>query len=91
MATSTADDLARAERLDAEDSERRVTELELFFDLVFVFALTQITAALAGDPSWEGVARGMAWWMVAPCLALCFLFGPAGFLLFLALRRLRGA
>ena len=27
--------------------ERRVTPLELFFDLVFVFALTQVTGFLA--------------------------------------------
>lgn len=28
----------------------------------------------------------MPFWLVVPCLGLCFLFGPAGFLLFLALR-----
>ncbi len=31
-----------------------VTPLELFFDLVFVFALTQVIAPLAGDPTWVG-------------------------------------
>ena len=49
------------------ENEPRVTPLELFFDLVFVFALTQVTAMLAADPSWEGLARGMLvlaalWW-----------------------------
>jgi low temperature requirement protein LtrA len=44
-----------------------VTPLELFFDLVFVFALTQVTTLLADDLSWLGVARGFAvlaavWW-----------------------------
>jgi low temperature requirement protein LtrA len=47
--------------------ERRVTALELFFDLVFVFALTQVTTLMANDPSWLVMLRGMAvltvlWW-----------------------------
>src|SRR6476620_6628598 len=45
----------------------RVTALELFFDLVFVLAVTQCTALMAHDPSWtslfEGVAvLGVLWW-----------------------------
>ncbi len=45
----------------------RVSPLELFFDLVFVLALTQCTQYMADDPSWEGVARAMLiltllWW-----------------------------
>lgn len=52
---------------DAMETEREVTPLELFFDLVFVFALTQVTALMAADPSWLGLLRGMAvltvlWW-----------------------------
>ena len=48
-------------------SEERVTPLELFFDLVFVLALTQCTALMANDPTWEGIARGiltlaLLWW-----------------------------
>jgi low temperature requirement protein LtrA len=48
-------------------AEHRVTPLELFFDLVFVFALTQVTSMLADDPTWGGVLRGMLvlavlWW-----------------------------
>jgi low temperature requirement protein LtrA len=47
--------------------ESRVTPLELFFDLVFVLALTQCTALMADDPTWPGIARGMLvlgvmWW-----------------------------
>ena len=47
--------------------EERVTPLELFFDLVFVLALTQCTALMAAEPTWEGVARGLLilgvlWW-----------------------------
>ena len=49
------------------NDEHRVTPLELFFDLVFVFAITQVTSLLAGDPTWGGVLRGMLvlaalWW-----------------------------
>jgi len=52
---------------EAEVDERRVTPLELFFDLVFVFALTQVTSLMAEDPTWLGLLRGMAvltvlWW-----------------------------
>ncbi len=47
--------------------EERVTSLELFFDLVFVLAITQCTALMAEDPTWEGIARGvlvlgLMWW-----------------------------
>jgi len=47
--------------------EPRVTVLELFFDLVFVFALTQVTLLLAEDVSWANLARGVLvlaalWW-----------------------------
>jgi low temperature requirement protein LtrA len=47
--------------------DKRVEPLELFFDLVFVFALTQVTARLADDLSWAGLGRGMLvlaliWW-----------------------------
>ena len=44
-----------------------VTPLELFFDLVFVFALTQVTTLMADDLAWLGLLRGFAvlaaiWW-----------------------------
>jgi low temperature requirement protein LtrA len=47
--------------------EHQVTPLELFFDLTFVFAMTQVTILLADDPTWGGVLRGMLvlaalWW-----------------------------
>ena len=38
---------------DLEAEESRVTSLELFFDLVFVFTLTQLTALLSRSLSWE--------------------------------------
>jgi low temperature requirement protein LtrA len=48
-------------------SEDRVTPLELFFDLVFVLAITQCTALMAGEPTWAGLAKGVLilgvlWW-----------------------------
>jgi low temperature requirement protein LtrA len=51
----------------AADTEKRVEPLELFFDLVFVFALTQVTARLADDLTWGGLVRGLLvlsaiWW-----------------------------
>jgi low temperature requirement protein LtrA len=47
--------------------EERVTPLELFFDLVFVLAITQCTALMAAEHSWEGLAKGLLvlaalWW-----------------------------
>ena len=41
--------------LDTEES--RVTTLELFFDLVFVFTLTQLSALLARSLSWESLLQ----------------------------------
>jgi low temperature requirement protein LtrA len=45
----------------------RVSPLELFFDLVFVLAITQCTALMAKDPTWRGVGHGLVvlgilWW-----------------------------
>ena len=45
----------------------RVTPLELFFDLVFVLALTQCTTLMARTPTWTGMLKGllvlgMLWW-----------------------------
>ncbi|MBE2316003.1 low temperature requirement protein A [Solirubrobacter sp. CPCC 204708] len=51
----------------ADPHEARVSPLELFFDLVFVFALTQVTAFLAADPTFSQLGRGLVllgiiWW-----------------------------
>jgi low temperature requirement protein LtrA len=50
-----------------DESEKRVAPLELFFDLVFVFALTQVTELMSQNPTWEGLGQGMLvmialWW-----------------------------
>jgi len=65
MATSGE---ARGPLLSATLREgERVTPLELFFDLVFVLAITQCTALMAHHPTWSGIAQGllvlgMLWW-----------------------------
>ncbi len=46
----------------------RVSTLEIFFDLVFAFTLTQLTSVLATRLSWAAVAQvllifGLLWWM----------------------------
>ena len=51
----------------AEDAEAKVSPLELFFDLVFVFALTQVTAFLADEPTFASMGRALlvlapVWW-----------------------------
>jgi low temperature requirement protein LtrA len=51
----------------AVDQEHRVTPRELFFDLVFVFAFTQVATLLANDPTFAGMGRGVLvlaalWW-----------------------------
>ncbi len=65
MATDTQ---AQASRLSAVMREgERVMPLELFFDLVFVLALTQCTTLMSHDPTWSGLAQGVLvlgvlWW-----------------------------
>jgi len=54
-------------RVRPTDESHRVTTLELFFDLVFVFAFTQVTALMAEDPTVVGALRGLVllallWW-----------------------------
>ena len=51
----------------AVEQEHRVTPRELFFDLVFVFAFTQVATLLADDPTFAGIGRGVLvlaalWW-----------------------------
>ncbi len=64
MSTSSS----RTPRLAATLREgERVTPLELFFDLVFVLALTQCTALMSADATWSGLAKGLLvlgvlWW-----------------------------
>jgi low temperature requirement protein LtrA len=43
----------------AGDDELSVSPLELFFDLVFVFAVAQIAGFIRSDLTWAGVGRGV--------------------------------
>ena len=52
------------------ESEHRVSTVELFFDLVFVFAFTQVTTLWLEQSSWAGLGRGLLvlavlWWVWA--------------------------
>jgi low temperature requirement protein LtrA len=52
---------------DAVDEERRTSPLELLWDLVFVFAVTQVTSLLTRELTWPGFGRSMLalaliWW-----------------------------
>jgi low temperature requirement protein LtrA len=64
MTTATT----HAPRLSAVLREgERVMPLELFFDLVFVLAITQCTALMFHHPTWDGLAQGLLvlgvlWW-----------------------------
>jgi low temperature requirement protein LtrA len=65
MATETG---TRASRLSAVMREgERVKPLELFFDLIFVLAVTRCTALMVEHPTWEGLGQGvlvlaLLWW-----------------------------
>jgi low temperature requirement protein LtrA len=54
--------------MSAPPERSSVTTLELFFDLVFVFTITQLTNVFAHEPTWEGlfhvaVLLGLIFWM----------------------------
>lgn len=54
-------------RVGATDDRHRVTAFELFFDLVYVFAVTQVTVYMAHAHSGTGVLQGLLllgllWW-----------------------------
>jgi low temperature requirement protein LtrA len=53
---------AVAERIEDEpvEVEQEVTPLELFFDLVFVFAITQVTGFVSADATWTRLIEGLA-------------------------------
>ena len=56
-----------APTIDGAEAERHATNLELFLDLVFVFAVTQIASMISLHPSAGGTARAfvvalLVWW-----------------------------
>jgi low temperature requirement protein LtrA len=59
--------LARASLRRNARSEQRATTLELFYDLVFVFAITQVSHLLLEHLTWEGAGQSalvllVVWW-----------------------------
>ncbi|HKZ12337.1 MAG TPA: low temperature requirement protein A [Solirubrobacterales bacterium] len=59
----------------------RVTPLELFFDLVFVLAITECTSLMSHHPSWSGLAQGLLvlgvlWWAWAAYAWLTSVIDP---------------
>jgi low temperature requirement protein LtrA len=59
----------------------RVTPLELFFDLVFVLAITECTSLMSHHPSWTGLAQGLLvlgvlWWAWASYAWLTSVIDP---------------
>lgn len=64
----TARDGAFQEAHTVSEHDTGVTTIELFFDLVFVFTITQLTHVVAHEPTIAGIARSMIifgnlWWM----------------------------
>jgi len=60
----------RLARIVPTDERHGVTTLELFFDLVFVFAITQITGFMSADLGWRGCLRGLVLLSLL-CFAWC--------------------
>jgi len=59
--------MARFQRQRDAGEAQRATTLELFYDLVFVFAITQVSHLVLDNLSWEGVAEAalvllVVWW-----------------------------
>jgi low temperature requirement protein LtrA len=72
----------RSTRLGAAfREEERVMPLELFFDLVFVLAITQCTSLMSDDPTWRGLGHGvlilgLLWWSWVGYAWLTSMFDP---------------
>ena len=53
--------------MSEEPAEKRVSWVELYFDLVFVFAVSETTHIMVNDPRWSGFGRALGlfvplWW-----------------------------
>src|SRR3954468_7534462 len=59
--------MSRYARVLTDGEEQHATALELFYDLVFVFAITQVSHLLLDDLTWRGAGRAalvllVTWW-----------------------------
>jgi hypothetical protein len=72
-----AEDSAEASaRESAEPGGKRVSWAELYFDLIFVFAVSQTTHIMVASPSWGGFGRALGlfvplWWTWIGFVVLC--------------------
>ena len=78
---STAARIRRPRLTAVMRDDDRVSPLELFFDLVLVLALTQCTALMAKEPTWTGLAKGLAvlavmWWAWVGYTWVCSVVDP---------------
>jgi low temperature requirement protein LtrA len=75
-----------SEEHERDVGENKVKPLELFFDLVFVLAFTQVTTKLAHDLTWQGLIRSLMvlavlWWAWSGFAWLTNAFDPESKLL----------
>jgi len=59
--------MRRLQRCQVAAEEQRATSLELFYDLVFVFAITQVSHLLLEHLTWAGAGQALlvllvVWW-----------------------------
>jgi low temperature requirement protein LtrA len=59
--------MSRFQRPPGEGEDRHATALELFYDLVFVFAMTQVSHLLLAELTWTGAGQAalvllVVWW-----------------------------
>ncbi|MTE13787.1 low temperature requirement protein A [Nocardia aurantiaca] len=64
----TSDTSGSAAEIEAQGGQVRASTLELFFDLVFVFTITQLTHAFTHHPGWGELGHvalmfAIIWWM----------------------------
>jgi low temperature requirement protein LtrA len=67
MSTTDSGTSFELDPTDVSEQGKAASTVELFFDLVFVFAFTQVTSFLVEHQTWVGLARGAAilaavWW-----------------------------
>ncbi|GAA3755583.1 low temperature requirement protein A [Micromonospora maritima] len=81
MPTGTPEPAGRRPPVRDPEAPRRVTLLELFFDLVYVVALALISRNLVGEVSWERAAHSLVilmaiWWTWAITTLVTDLYDP---------------
>jgi low temperature requirement protein LtrA len=65
-----------------EPGEKRVSWVELYFDLIFVFAVSETAHVMVAGPNWGGFGRALAlfvplWWTWIGFVVLCNRHSPS--------------